>query len=243
MPDELLTRKESTLPVRQLTAAVVAVLLLTACKSQPSDDSLKQTIANLEGTNEELSLHIDRLTTDRATLRREVKSLQAEVDKSEKTEQAVAAAKGAISAEVQRVIEEFQGDANVDVERAPGGYRLVLREKVLFESGSASLMDVGREALMKVAAALQDGQGNVSIEGHTDNVPLTDETRAKFPHGNMSLSIERAISVWAFLGTEGKLDNARLSVSGFGPHRPRAPNDTGPNKWRNRRVEIRVAEE
>ena len=231
------------MPVRQLAAAVVAVLLLTACKSSPSDDSLKQTIANLEGTNEELSLHIDRLTTDRAALRREVKSLQVQVEKHEETKEAVAAAKGAIGAEVRRVIEQFQGDADVDVERAPGGYRLVLREKVLFESGSASLMDVGREALMKVAAALQDGQGNVSIEGHTDNVPLKDETKAMFPHGNMSLSIARAVSVWQFLVAEGELDEARLSISGFGPHRPRAPNDTGPNKWRNRRVEIRVAEE
>ena len=231
------------MPVRQLAAAVVAVLLLTACKSRPSDDSLKQTIANLEGTNEELSLHIDKLTTDRSALRQVVKTLQAEVDKSEETKEAVAAAKGAISAEVRRVIEKFQGDADVDVERAPGGYRLVLREKVLFESGSASLSADGHGALLKVAAALRGRRGHVSIEGHTDNVKLTDETKAKFPHGNMSLSIERAISVWRFLGTEGKLDEARLSVSGFGPHRPRAPNDTGPNKWRNRRVEIRVAEE
>jgi chemotaxis protein MotB len=231
------------LPARLLVAAVVTVLLLTACKTQPSDDSLKQTIANLEGTNEELSLHIDRLTADRAGLRQEVRTLQAEVDKHTDTTDAVEAAKGAISAEVRRVIDEFQGDADIVVERAPGGYRLLLREKVLYESGSASLKADGREALTKVAAALKDGRGHVSIEGHTDNVQMKAETKARFPHGNMSLSIERAISVWHFLVNEGKIDESRLSVSGFGSHRPRAPNDSERNKWRNRRVEIRVADE
>ncbi len=243
MPDEPLTRKESALPVRQLAAAVVAVLLLTACKSRPGDDSLKQTIANLEGTNEELSLHIDKLTTHRAALRQEVKSLQAEIERLERTREAVEHVKDEMSAEVRRVKEQFDGDANIDVERVSGGFRLVLREAVLFASGSASLTEDGREALMKVAEALKDGTGRVSVEGHTDNVPLKDETKKRFPRGNMELSVERALSVWEFLVVEGKLDKTRLGVSGYGPHRPRVPHDSRPNRWRNRRVEIRVAEE
>lgn len=244
MPDQLSYEKESVLPVRHLAGAVAAVVLLAACRTRHTDDDLKRTIANLEGTNEELSLRIDELTTERAGLKQRVKSLEAQVEKHDQMKKAVEDVKGEISAEVRKVIEQFQVDADIEVERAPGGYRLVLREAVLFPTGSATLTDDGRKALEKVAGAIRGGVGRVSVEGHTDDVRIAKpETLKLFPRGNMDLSVQRALAVWEFLVNEGKVAETRLSVSGYGPHRPRVPNTSEPNRWMNRRVEIRVAEE
>lgn len=226
-----------------ILAAFLATAVLPACKSTPSDEAFQQTIENLEGTNEELSLHVDRLTTDRAALKQEVGRLNIEVERFEKTKTTVEDVKGEISAEVRKVLAEFQGDADVEVERSPDGYRLVLREAVLFAKGSAELSPEGHKALAKVAAALKGGTGRVSIEGHTDNVKVTKpETLERYPLGNIELSAHRALAVWAYLTTDGGVDAGRLAVVGFGPHQPRVPNDSERNQWRNRRVEIRVTE-
>ena len=72
---------------------------------------------------------------------------------------------------------------------------------------------------------------------------LQEETKRRFPKGNMELSTARALAVWECLAAAlGKQDEERLSVVGFGPHRPRVPNDRERNRYRNRRVEIRVEE-
>jgi len=148
-----------------------------------------------------------------------------------------------MSARTQRVLERFRSDSDVEVESMREGYRFVLREKVLFGSASAELTDDGRKALQRVADSLR-GQGTrVVIEGHTDNVKLvTGTVLQQYPRGNIELSVARALAVWQYLTGDGSIDDARVAVVGFGPHRPRVPNDSERNRYRNRRVEIRVAE-
>jgi chemotaxis protein MotB len=142
------------------------------------------------------------------------------------------------------MLERFRGDSDVEMERTDDGYRFVLREAVLYGSGSAELTSEGRQVLQRVADALSGGQHPVRIEGHTDDTPVQkEETLQKFPRGNMDLSVQRALAVWEYLVKDGKIDPRRVSVAGYGEHRPRVPNDSDRNRWRNRRVEIRVAEE
>ena len=125
---------------------------------------------------------------------------------------------------------------------ADDGYRFVLHEKVLFDSGSATLTEKGSAALANVAEALQGGTDPIHIEGHTDDVPVAKaETLEKFPRGNIELSVMRALAVWDYLVKQGGVSETRLTVAGFGPHRPRVPNSSQQNRWRNRRVEIRIA--
>src|SRR5205807_896168 len=71
----------------------------------------------------------------------------------------------------------------------------------------------------------------VRIEGHTDG-------RGK-PAYNRRLSQRRAESVLRHLAAAG-IDASRLRVKGFGADRPLAPNDTGANRAKNRRVEFIV---
>ena len=136
-----------------------------------------------------------------------------------------------------------QGDSDISVEATGDGYRFVLHEQVLFETGSSDLSEKGKKVLGSVADALRGGTASINVEGHTDDVPVgKPETLQKYPRGNIELSTDRALSVWEWLVKSGQLRESRLSVTGYGPHHPRVPNTSDQNRFRNRRVEIRVAE-
>lgn len=226
------------------TLAAGVLLLVAACQSTTADPrSLENENRNLEGVVEQQQQRIDDLTAEKVDLDRRVKELEARVGKLKRTEDVVEEAKDEISEHVRQVLAKFRGDTDIEVERAEGGYRFVLREAVLFETASADLTQEGRRALQRVADALSGGNEKISIEGHTDDVPVAkEETLKKFPRGNMDLAAQRALSVWEFLVTQGRVARSRASIAGFGEHRPRVPNTSESNRWRNRRVEILVQE-
>jgi len=229
---------------RMLRTGTAAALLLAACTTTtPSQDSLQNTVRNQDDAMDSLTARVDELDKQRSELELRVKVLQAEVDKARTAESAVESAKEEFRAHVREVMKEFKGDRDIQVEQTPGGYRFVVGETVLFDPGSAQLKNEGRTALARVGTTLRDGDSLVSIEGHTDNVPVAKpETLKQFPRGNIELSTARALAVWEFLAKDGGVAESRLSVAGYGPHRPRAANDTDLNRWKNRRVEILVAE-
>lgn len=221
--------------------ATIALLVTTGCQSGPSSEALKNKNENLQGSLESMQRRIDELTADRVALDRRVKELEAQLAKVESTEKIVKEAKEEISEHVRQVMERFRGDSDIEVEQTPTGYRFVLREAVLFPTGSASLTDEGKRALQRVADALKGSNDRISIEGHTDDVPVKKpETLKKFPRGNLDLSLGRALAVWDYLVGEAKVDRSRISVCGHGANRPRVRNDSETNRWRNRRVEILV---
>lgn len=225
-------------------AVGVFLLAVAGCKSAPSAEAQSNQISDLQGTIEQQAGKIDQLTADRIALDRRVKELEAKLTKFESTEKIVQEAKGDMSEAVRRVLERFKGDDEIEVIQTPTGYRFVLREAVLFGSASTDLSEEGKRALGRVADALRGGNQRISIEGHTDNVPVKKpETLKRFPRGNIELSVGRAFAVYDYLVKDGGIEENRVSVAGFGPHRPVAPNNTEMNRWRNRRVEIRVEEQ
>jgi chemotaxis protein MotB len=226
-------------------ARIVAAVFLLAgvgCKSAPRSEQQEVELRNQAGVIEEQQERINQLSADRDAMDRRVKELEAKLAKAGSAQQAVEEAKGEMSESVRRVLERFKGDNQIEVIRDAGsGYRFVLRESVLFGTGSSDLSDDGRRALGRVAEALHGGNQKISVEGHTDNVPVTkEETRKKYPRGNIELSVGRAFAVYDYLIKDGGIGEARVSVAGFGPNRPVAPNTSDVNKWKNRRVEIRV---
>ena len=224
---------------------VAGVFLLTAlsCSSTPSSEATTNENKNLVGTIDEQQARIDQLTADRDALNRRVKELEAKVAKTGSTTEVVEQAKGEMSESVRRVLEKFKGDNQIEVIRDGAGLRFVLRESVLFGTGSRSLSDDGKRALGRVAEALHGGNQRISVEGHTDNVPVAkEETRKRYPRGNIELSVDRAFAVYDYLIKDGGVDVSRVSVAGLGEYRPIAPNTSEMNRWRNRRVEIRVEE-
>lgn len=104
---------------------------------------------------------------------------------------------------------------------------------VLFPSGGAAINDSFTPTAKKIAAALDKEPGTISVDGFSDTDPI--HTIA-FP-SNFELSEARAKSVAAAL-RRGLSRPDRLKVSGKGEADPVAPNDSEPNKSKNRRVEV-----
>ncbi len=114
---------------------------------------------------------------------------------------------------------------------------LQLKTDVLFDTGDAEVKAAGKQALGEVAAALKTVPGKrFQVAGHTDNFPITTETKKKFPT-NWELSAARAISVVKLLTQDG-VDPSVLSAAGYSLYDPVAPNTSPDGQAKNRRIEI-----
>lgn len=112
-----------------------------------------------------------------------------------------------------------------------------LSEKLLFPSGSAVVNAEGKDALEKVAHALNDNQDiNVNIEGHTDSMPI----RLKF-EDNWALSVARSTAIVRILVQTYGVDPTRITASGRSQYEPIADNATPEGRAANRRTEIILA--
>jgi chemotaxis protein MotB len=113
-----------------------------------------------------------------------------------------------------------------------------LVEKVLFDSGRAEIKPAGKTVLKKVGDILKTvTDKQIRIEGSTDNVPIGEKLRERFPT-NWELSTQRATTVLRFLEDEAGVSGTHLAAVGYGPYRPVASNDTPEGRAENRRIEI-----
>jgi len=122
----------------------------------------------------------------------------------------------------------------VRLEPDPRGIRLSLGSSVLFKPGKDEVRNSARGTIAKVAAALRRLEGSITVEGHTDNLPvLTWAFRS-----NWELSTARATEVLLALVEVHGVDPSRLSAAGYGQYRPIATNDTQEGRSMNRRIDV-----
>jgi len=108
---------------------------------------------------------------------------------------------------------------------------------ILFDSGSATVLDAFKTIAARVAETLDKEEGFIKIVGHTDNTPIS-RGNVRFPD-NYHLSIERAKSVAAlFRPLLAKPE--RLQTDGKGDTAPIADNKNPEGRAKNRRVEILI---
>lgn len=132
------------------------------------------------------------------------------------------------------MLEEEVSAGKVDVISEGRTITIRIREQGSFPSGSAVLNPQFKPALARIRTALADIEGTLSIEGHTDNVPI----RGTRYESNWALSTERALSVTHELLAGDMLDSDRFMVVGYAESRPFTANDTADGRAANRRVEI-----
>ncbi|MCC6622873.1 MAG: OmpA family protein [Deltaproteobacteria bacterium] len=113
------------------------------------------------------------------------------------------------------------------------GCKIIIGEKVFFDTGKATIKAVSFPLLNEVARIIKENEGiqRVDIEGHTD----ADGSAAM----NRALSDRRAKAVRTYLTKQG-IAGKKLTGKGFGEDRPIADNDTAEGKEQNRRVEFIV---
>ncbi|MFO7647880.1 OmpA family protein [Halomonas campaniensis] len=128
----------------------------------------------------------------------------------------------------------------VAVSRVPQGIRLRVEERLLFPSADAELTAAGSDVVAGLVETIQRHDGVVSVEGHSDDRPISTPAYAS----NWALSSARAIAILHAL-EGGGVDSGRLQAVGFADTQPIADNATNEGRARNRRVEIviHVAEE
>ena len=138
---------------------------------------------------------------------------------------------------VEQVVKEEGLEGEVDIEFTSQYVSLTLNGALLFDSGSAQLKENAEPVLDKVAKILAKyGKSTIEIEGHTDNVPISN---AKFANNN-ELSSFRALAVFDYFMETTSLDPSTIKHSGRGEYVPVAENTTPEGRAKNRRVEIKI---
>lgn len=145
---------------------------------------------------------------------------------------------------LDQLIEERDLDGEMSTSFTPTGLKIELSSSSFFGSGSADVKESMVPSLIELSEVLQslpDGDYQVEVEGHTDNVPINT---ARFP-SNWELSSLRAINV-AHIFEDTGIQKDRLSAIAYADTRPEAPNtDTSginipENQAKNRRVVVHV---
>jgi chemotaxis protein MotB len=114
-------------------------------------------------------------------------------------------------------------------------------DRILFEFGKATVTPDGKRILDKLGKSLKDVSArSIRIEGHTDNVPIQEKFRYKYP-SNWELSASRAAAVVRHLQEEVGLDPKGLEAVGHSFYEPTASNETKKGRAQNRRVSIILA--
>jgi chemotaxis protein MotB len=159
-----------------------------------------------------------------------------------------------IKMELEQLIEEAEGKAQqeatdlakslqqqivqgeLEIETKGPNIIIRIREKGAFRSGSAELAEPYFDVIEEIQEVLSDTEGTISVEGHTDNIPI----RTSRFRSNFELSSSRAVSVAMELMKGDILKRERFEVTGYAETRPLTTNESEVGRARNRRVEIVV---
>lgn len=133
--------------------------------------------------------------------------------------------------EQQRIGDQVEVDANAQF------VRLTLNGALLFDSGQSQIREDALPLVDKLAMILESYDSSlIDIEGHTDNVPISNE---KYENNDV-LSAYRAFAVKNYVLGKTALEAGKINATGCGEYNPVADNATPEGRARNRRVEIKI---
>lgn len=128
-------------------------------------------------------------------------------------------------------LKDLGKSVNVTINRQSVSFRI--SNELLFTSGQATLSPEGIPLIKKLAEVINHSKYPLSVEGHSDNVPILTRQFAS----NWDLSTSRATSVLRELVRDG-VDPMRLRAIGYADTMPLEPNDSAAGRAANRRVEL-----
>jgi chemotaxis protein MotB len=149
----------------------------------------------------------------------------------------ILAMKGTYESLLENMESEIQ-KGKITITQLKGKLKVNMLDEILFDSGKTSIKPEGVEVLDRVGKVLLNvKERTISIEGHTDNVPIGIELRKKYPT-NWELSAARATRVARYLQETIGINPSVLSATGYGEYHPIASNENQEGKAKNRRIEI-----
>lgn len=214
---ELKDRDDEILRLEESTATLAGAL--TA-----SQGKLQKLVAELQAQKEQLQTTVAEFEREKAEL---------EAAEKEKLE--------AFKKTQDELVKELRGEiksGEIQITRIKNKLTVNVAERIFFASGKAAVKPGGRRVLLRVGRILKRAKGKqIRVEGHTDNLPIGDALKDRFPT-NWELSTARATHVVRFLEERAGIDPALIYAAGFGPHRPVASNKSKLGRSKNRRIEI-----
>lgn len=138
---------------------------------------------------------------------------------------------------VQSFIKEKKLENTVVIKSDNRGVIIQLKANILFQSGKAEIIVQSKPVLDSINALIATLPNDVVIEGHTDNMPISN-----FEYkNNWQLSSARALNVLEyFVETKGQKFPKRFKSIACGEFQPIVPNTNEVNKALNRRVNILI---
>jgi len=199
---------------------------------QTAQDNLKQKEDVLRQL--EQSLDLKKISLDELTLELERKNATlADLQKVLDSQKKIA---GDLKNKVSEALLGFENNG-LTVTNKNGKVYVSLEEKLLFKTASWDIDANGRNALKKLAAVLEKNPGiQITIEGHTDNVPYNPGSGQL--KDNWDLSVKRATTVVRVLLEGSKINPSRLTASGRSQYVPVEAADTPEARQKNRRTDI-----
>jgi chemotaxis protein MotB len=199
--------------------------------SEDRSNTLMKQVEELEQSIAELEKEHSRLLEENETLRAE--TLDLEVEKKEEVL--------TMTNTYNDLLEDMKSEierGNVTITQLKGKLKVNMVDEILFDSGKTTVKAEGVKILKRVGSILLNVQDRtISIEGHTDNVPIGVGLAKRYPT-NWELSVARATNVARYLQDNVGVDPSLLSATGYGEYRPIASNKTAQGRAKNRRIEI-----
>jgi len=199
---------------------------------QAAQENLKQKEDIMRQLEE--SMDLKKVSLDELTLELEKKNA-----KLAELEKILDAQKKTVQDLKNKVSEALLGFENngLTVTNKNGKVYVSLEEKLLFKTASWDIDANGRSALKKLAAVLEKNPDiQITIEGHTDNVPYYPGTGQL--KDNWDLSVKRATTVVRTILEGSKIKPGRLTAAGRSEYVPLEAGDTPEARQKNRRTEI-----
>jgi chemotaxis protein MotB len=251
--------------VKNITCLVVIslgiALLAGGCMSQQQIDDLKIRNRNQQQRIDELESQLNVAKLKLAQVEKQLADCQAGLDTDIDALNKKIAALEADIAQKEALIKQMQGQLGgsilppelaselqkfaaenpdmVTFDEATGMVKF--KSDLLFEKGSDIVAPEAIELMKKLSAIINSpaAEGfDVTIVGHTDDIPIKKSETMTMHPTNWHLSVHRAISVEKVLESNG-VSAKRMGVKGYGEYRPLEANEAG-NKGnpKNRRVEL-----
>ena len=139
--------------------------------------------------------------------------------------------------QIEKMLEEQRIGDQVEIDSNAQFVRLTLNGALLFDSGKSEIREDALPLVDKLSLILENYDSSlIDIEGHTDNVPISNE---KYENNDV-LSAYRAFAVKNYVLGKTVLEAGKINATGCGEYTPVADNATPEGRARNRRVEIKI---
>jgi chemotaxis protein MotB len=218
-----------------LSVVVALILGVATWFFSQSASRLEKDRDDQKNAREELQVRVNNLDQEKATLANRLEEQIAKSSKAKEQEiDRLKATYDTLMADMKAEIEQGQ----VTITKLADRLSVSMVDRILFPSGEAEITPAGLKVLERVGNVLKTTEKKViRVEGHTDNVPISDRLADKFPT-NWELSTARASNVVRFLQEKVAIDPTRLEAVGLSEFHPVAGNATEKGRSQNRRIEI-----